>query len=246
MSTFPSNTYVVGRSGTIVIDTPTAADRTTHYDIPLYLGDGECWGALQAKTFTVKAIEFRLYPLYNTTDLDNPERSFRIGIEPANIDGVIDFGTLDVVDRIAAFSKLPFISEGVSTTAFHKMMINDRVDDKDTFPIMKLNIREGKVVSREKAPSKLSSNELLNTDDALYQIGVIHLMTSYESMQPFTSAKDDPSSIIKGSSAKAIREAVEVARKATKTQPKPAAGNLKFILLVDYHLEFIAADERSK
>lgn len=240
------NTYVISRLGTVTLSDPSSSEPTTHYDIPLYLGDGIGWAGLNAKAFSVKAIEFRLNPLYNTTDLENPERSFRIGIEPANIDGTINFKKLPIADRISAFNKLPYLETGVSTTGFHKLMRNEQAGVTEAFPVMKLNIRNKEVVSREPAPKNLSSKELLNTSDALYQVGVIHLMTTYESMQPFTSAEDNPGEIIQNSSAKALIEAVKTAKKEGRSQPKPVSGNLSFILDVTYHLDYIPADERSK
>lgn len=235
--------------GYLEVDIPSAAEPTTHFDAPLYIGDGDGWAGLKAKNFKIKSIGFTLYPPANMYDNDFPDRLIRVGIEPATIDGVIDFSDLEVTSRLSAFNKLPFLASGPVSTTFTKTLTNEAMGVRDSFPVTKLNIENGKVVNREPAPQNLSSAEILNVNNALYQVGVLHVMATYESLKMITSAKDDPFDVISSHSPSALMASVENARKRMQQrgqQPQPTRNKYRFNVEIKYGIDYTPADERTK
>ena len=110
--------------GYLELDLPSAAEPTTHFDAPLYIGDGDGWTGLNAKNFKIKTIGFTLYPPANMYDSDYPDRLIRVGLEPATIDGVIDFSDLEVTARLSAFNKLPFIKSSDKDIVYNLYIFN--------------------------------------------------------------------------------------------------------------------------
>lgn len=241
--------YTICRMGTIEVDVPSQADPTTHCDIPFYLGDGIGWTSLKAKNFTVSSIEFKIKPPYNIYDQSYPDRFIRVGLEPATVDGVIDFESLDVQSRVSAFNKLPFQASSTTSTEFSKVMVNAVSGMTRTFPVIKINVDNGKMVGRENAPENLSSSDILNYNTALYQIAVLHIMATYESLKPMTTAKDNPFDVISRSSPDTFEATLESARKRQQQRqnPNPTSKNkYQFLFELKYNLDYIPADERTK
>lgn len=241
--------YTVCRTGYLEVDVPSSAEPTTHFDAPLYVGDGDGWTVLKAKDFRVKSIGFTLYPPTNMFDADTPDRLIRVGLEPATVDGVIDFTELDVTSRLSAFNKLPYLASGPTSTTFSKTLTNDAIGLTEAFPITKLNIENGKVMSREPAPKNLSSAEILNSQVALYQVGVLHVMATYESLKMITSAKDDPIQVISSHSPASMMASVENARRRLQQrgqQPQPSKTKYRFNVEIKYGIDYTPADERTK
>lgn len=235
--------------GYLEVDIPSAAEPTTHFDAPLYIGDGDGWAGLKAKNFKVKSIGFTLYPPTNMFDTDTPDRLIRVGLEPATIDGVIDFSDLEVTARLSAFNKLPYLASGPASTTFSKTLTNDAIGLTESFPITKLNVENGKVVNREPAPENLSSAEILNVHNALYQVGVLHVMATYESLKMITSAKDDPFDVISSHSPASLNASVENARRRIQQrgqQPQPSKNKYRFNVEIKYGIDYTPADERTK
>lgn len=241
--------YTICRMGYLELDLPSAAEPTTHFDAPLYIGDGDGWTGLNAKNFKIKTIGFTLYPPANMYDSDYPDRLIRVGLEPATIDGVIDFSDLEVTARLSAFNKLPFLASGPVSTTFTKTLTNEAIGLSDAFPVTKLNVENGKVVNREPAPQNLSSAEILNVNNALYQVGVLHIMATYESLKMITSAKDDPFDVVSSHSPASFNSSVENARKRMQQRgqtPQPTRGKYRFNVEIKYGIEYTPADERTK